>query len=140
MRNINKVILVGHVGRDAEVRYGPTGNPIAVFSLATTEVWTDQNGKRNEKTEWHRIVSWGKLAEFCRQYITKGKFIWVEGSIRTNSWKDRDGNQRTTYEIRARDIAILEPKEMKPTVEEAPSLAEAPITEDLPISDDDIPF
>ncbi len=140
MRNINKVILVGHVGRDAEVRYGPTGNPIAVFSLATTDVWTDQNGKRNEKTEWHRIVSWGKLAEFCRQYITKGKFIWVEGSIRTNSWKDRDGNQRTTYEIRARDIAILEPKEMKPTVEEAASLPEAPITEDLPISDDDIPF
>lgn len=140
MRNINKVILIGHVGRDAEVRYGPSGSPVAVFSLATTDVWTDQNGKRNEKTEWHRIVSWGKLAEFCGQYITKGKFVWVEGSIRTNTWKDREGNQRTSYEIRARDIAILEPKEIKSIAEEEAPLQEQPIVEDAPITDDDIPF
>ena len=144
MRNINKAILVGHCGKDAEVRYTPAGAPVANFSLATTEVWTDQSGKKNEKTEWHRIVVWGKLAEFCQQYITKGKFIWVEGTIQSRTWKDRDGNQRTTYEIKARDIAILEPKEVKHDKEpgsEPPidTIAE-PAPDEAPITDDDIPF
>ena len=144
MRNINKVILVGHCGKDPEVRYIPSGTPVANFSLATKEVWNDHTGKKNEKTEWHRIVTWGKLAEFCQQYITKGKFIWVEGSIQSRTWKDRDGNQRTTYEIKARDIAILEPKPMKDDKElgsePTPDSPVEPGPEELPITDDDIPF
>jgi single-strand DNA-binding protein len=144
MRNINKVILVGHCGKDAEVRYTPSGTPVANFSLATKEMWNDNTGKRNEKTEWHRIVTWGKLAEFCQHYITKGKFIWVEGSIQSRTWKDRDGNQRTSYEIKARDVAILEPKEARGdkehVAEPAVDAAIEPAPEELPITDDDIPF
>jgi single-strand DNA-binding protein len=138
MRSINKVILIGHVGRPPEVRYTANGVPVANFSLATTDVWTDPTGKKQEKTEWHRIVVWAKLAEFCQQYITKGMFIWVEGSIQSRNWQDKDGTPRTTYEIRARDVAILEPKkEQEGTPKESP---EAAPHEETPILEDDIPF
>lgn len=138
MRSVNKVILIGHVGRAPEVRYTASGIPVANFSLATTDVWNDSSGKKQEKTEWHRIVVWSKLAEFCQHYISKGMLLWVEGSIQSRNWQDRDGMQRTTYEIRARDIGILEPKKDQQSA--PPEQTEGEITEETPILEDDIPF
>ncbi|OGF66014.1 MAG: hypothetical protein A2Y62_06085 [Candidatus Fischerbacteria bacterium RBG_13_37_8] len=142
MRYVNKVILVGRAGKDPEVRYTPSGTPVANFSLATTDFWNDASGKRQEKTEWHRIVAWTKLAEFCNQYVTKGMLLWVEGSIQSRTWQDRDGQQRTTYEIRAREIIILEPKQAREQ-EELPAGTmndTDTASEEAPIMEDDIPF
>jgi single-strand DNA-binding protein len=107
MGSVNKVILVGNLGRDAEMRFTPGGQPVATFSLATTEQWNDREGQRQEKTEWHRIVLWGKQAESLQQYLVKGKQIFVEGRLQTREWQDKDGNKRSTTEIKADRITLL---------------------------------
>lgn len=109
MGSVNKVILVGNLGRDAELRYTPGGAAVANFSLATTETWTDKNsGQRQEHTEWHRVDVWGKRAEALQQYLRKGLRIYVEGSLRTRQWEDRDGNKRSSTDIRADRIEFLD--------------------------------
>src|SRR3954471_5098706 len=95
MGSVNKVILVGNLGRDAELRYTPGGAAVATLNLATTEVWNDRNNQRQEKTEWHRVVLWGKQAESLQEYLTKGKQIYIEGRLQTRQWDDKDGNKRT---------------------------------------------
>jgi single-strand DNA-binding protein len=107
MGSVNKVILVGNLGRDAELRYTPGGAAVATLNLATTEVWNDKGGQRQEKTEWHRIVLWGKQAESLQEYLTKGKQIYVEGRLQTRQWDDKDGNKRYTTEIKADRITLL---------------------------------
>jgi len=107
MGSVNKVILVGNLGRDAELRYTPGGAPVATLNLATTEVWNDKAGQRQEKTEWHRIVLWGKSAESLNEYLVKGKQIYVEGRLQTRQWDDKDGNKRYTTEIRGDRIVLL---------------------------------
>ena len=107
MGSVNKVILVGNLGRDAELRYTPGGSPVATLNLATTEVWNDKAGQRQEKTEWHRVVVWGKTAESLNEYLTKGKQIYVEGRLQTRQWDDKDGNKRYTTEIRGDRIVLL---------------------------------
>jgi single-strand DNA-binding protein len=107
MGSVNKVILVGNLGRDAELRYTPGGAAVATLNLATTEVWNDKGGQRQEKTEWHRIVLWGKQAESLQEYLVKGKQIYVEGRLQTRSWDDKDGNKRYTTEIKADRITLL---------------------------------
>jgi len=107
--SVNKVILVGNLGRDAELRYTPGGAAVATLNLATTEVWNDKNQQRQEKTEWHRVVLWGKQAESLQEYLTKGKQIYVEGRLQTRQWDDKDGNKRYTTEIRSE--RILPPEE-----------------------------
>jgi single-strand DNA-binding protein len=107
MGRVNKVILVGNLGRDAELRYTPGGAAVATLNLATTEVWNDKGGQRQEKTEWHRIVLWGKQAESLQEYLTKGKQIYVEGRLQTRQWDDKDGNKRYTTEIKADRITLL---------------------------------
>src|SRR4051812_31589311 len=108
MGSVNKVILVGNLGRDAELRYTPGGAPVATLNLATTEVWNDKaSGQKQEKTEWHRIVLWGKSAESLSEYLTKGKQIFVEGRLQTRKWQDKDGNDKYTTEIRADRIPLL---------------------------------
>ena len=107
MGSVNKVILVGNLGRDAELRYTPGGAPVATLNLATTEVWNDKGGQRQEKTEWHRVVLWGKTAESLNEYLTKGKQIYVEGRLQTRQWDDKDGNKRYTTEIRGDRIVLL---------------------------------
>jgi single-strand DNA-binding protein len=107
MGSENKVILVGNLGRDAELRYTPGGAAVATLNLATTEVWNDKGGQRQEKTEWHRIVLWGKQAESLQEYLTKGKQIYVEGRLQTRQWDDKDGNKRYTTEIKADRITLL---------------------------------
>ena len=107
MGSVNKVILVGNLGRDAELRYTPGGAAVATLNLATTEVWNDKGGQRQEKTEWHRIVLWGKQAESLQEYLTKGKQIYVEGRLQTRQWDDKDGNKRYTTEIKADRVTLL---------------------------------
>jgi len=105
--SVNKVILVGNLGRDSELRYTPGGAAVATLNLATTEVWNDKQQQRQEKTEWHRIVLWGKQAESLQEYLTKGKQIYVEGRLQTRQWDDKDGNKRYTTEIKADRITLL---------------------------------
>src|SRR5262245_43943736 len=107
MGSVNKVILVGNLGRDAEMRYTPGGAPVSSFSLATTEVWNDKGGQRQEKTEWHRISLWGKSAESLQEYLVKGKQIYVEGRLQYREWTDKDGVKRTTTEIRGDRVVLL---------------------------------
>src|SRR5213078_5083886 len=107
MGSVNKVILVGNLGRDAELRYTPGGAAVSTLNMATTEVWNDKGGQRQEKTEWHRVVLWGKTAESLNEYLTKGKQIYVEGRLQTRQWDDKDGNKRYTTEIRGDRIVLL---------------------------------
>jgi single-strand DNA-binding protein len=107
MGSVNKVILVGNLGRDAELRYTPGGAAVATINMATTEVWNDKGGQRQEKTEWHRVVLWGKTAESLNEYLTKGKQIYVEGRLQTRQWDDKDGNKRYTTEIRGDRVVLL---------------------------------
>ena len=107
MGTVNKVIIVGNMGRDAEVRYTPGGAAVATLSLATTDVWNDKAGQRQEKTEWHRVVLWGKQAETLAEYLTKGRQIYVEGRLQTRQWDDKDGNKRYTTEIRSDRVVLL---------------------------------
>ncbi len=106
-RSINKVLLIGNLGRDPEVRYTASGRAMATFSLATSMRWKDQDGGDQEKTEWHRIVAWGRLGEICGQYLNKGKQVFVEGRLQSRDWEDKDGNKRTTVEIVANEVVML---------------------------------
>ena len=105
--SVNKVILVGNLGKDPEVRYTQTGSAVANFSIATSEQWNDRDGKKQERTEWHNIVVWGKQAEHCGQYLSKGRQVYIEGSIRTRSYDDKSGNKRYITEIVAQRIQFL---------------------------------
>ncbi len=107
MAGVNKVILIGNLGRDPELRYTQNGQAVANFTLATSENWTDKSGEKAERTEWHRIVTWGKLAEMCAQYLSKGRTVYVEGRLQTREWEDRDGNKRQTTEINAQTVQFL---------------------------------
>ena len=107
MSGVNKAILVGNLGRDPEVRYTKSGQAVASFSLATSERWTGKDGNKEEKTEWHRIVAWGKLGEICGEYLSKGKQVYIEGRIQTREWEDNDGNKRSTTEIVASTMTML---------------------------------
>src|SRR6266576_4261930 len=144
MGSVNKVILVGNLGRDAELRYTPGGAAVATLNLATTEVWNDKGGQRQEKTEWHRIVLWGKQAESLQEYLTKGKQIYVEGRLQTRQWDDKDGNKRYTTEIRGDKIVLLgggggaRGASVDRSGASMPHVGDEPAME--PMTDDDIPF
>lgn len=103
---VNKVILVGHLGADPELRYTANGTAVARFRIATTETFTDRSGARQERTEWHRIVVWGKLAEICGQYLSKGRLVYIEGRIRSDTW-EQEGVKRYSYEIVAENMKML---------------------------------
>lgn len=107
MSYLNKVMLIGNLGRDAELKYTTSGAAVAHFSLATTEVWRDKQGQKQEKTEWHRINVWGKSAEALAEYLSKGKQVYVEGRIQTSEYTDKDGNPRKSVEIRADRVVLL---------------------------------
>ena len=111
MASVNKVILVGRLGKDPEIRSTPGGTSVAKFSLATDDRYTDKNGEKQERTEWHNITAWGKLAEICGQYLKKGKLIYIEGKIRTDSWDDKEtGQKRYRTEIVADTMQMLDRK------------------------------
>lgn len=107
-RGVNKVILIGNAGADPELRYTPGGSAVSNFSIATNESWTNSSGERQERTEWHRIVVWGRLAEICNQYLRKGSKVYIEGKLQTSSWEGQDGVKRYTTEVVARDMQLLD--------------------------------
>ncbi len=107
MGSVNKVILVGNLGRDAELRYTPGGAPVAKFSIATTEVWNDKAGQRQERTEWHNVDLWGKPAESLKEYLVKGKQVYVEGRIRTDEYTDKEGVKRKSTKVRCDKVVLL---------------------------------
>ena len=107
MGSVNKAILLGNLGRDAEMRFTAGGTPVATVSLATTERYNDREGNKKEDTQWHRVVIWGKTAESLHEYLTKGKQIYVEGRIQTREWTDKEGKQVKTTEIRADRVVLL---------------------------------
>jgi len=136
---INKVILVGRLGADPEVRYTPDGAMVTTFRLATDEQWKDKSGERTQRTEWHRVVAFRKLAEICGSYLSKGRLVYVEGRIQTRSWEDKEGQKRFTTEIVASNMQILDRGPSKDqqggTDERTPTNAEMEQT-----PDDDVPF
>lgn len=105
--SVNKVMIIGRLGQDPEMKYTPSGAAVCNFSVATSENWTDKSGQKQERTEWHRIVVWGKLAELCNQYLAKGRQAYIEGKLQTRSWDDKDGNKRYTTEILANTVQFL---------------------------------
>ena len=107
MASVNKVILIGNLGRDPELRYTKSGQAVANFSLATNERWKDKDGQSQERTEWHRIVTWGKTAELCAQYLSKGRTTYLEGRLQTREYEDKDGIKRYTTEIVAQNVTFL---------------------------------
>ena len=138
MKSINKVTLIGHCGKQPEIRYTQSGAPVANFSLATNESWISKTGERQDTTEWHRIVAWGKLAEICQEYVHKGSYLYIEGRLQTRSWEDQ-GTKRYMTEIKANEIGLLD---RKPGLESAGG--EPPI-DSLPAEssgggDDEVPF
>src|SRR3990172_7536228 len=133
-RSLNKVILIGNLTRDPELRYTPSGTAVCTFGLATNRSWTTQTGETREETEFHRIVSWNKLAELCSQLLSKGRKTYVEGRLATHSWTSQDGAQRTTTEIVIDDMIILDSK--KKVMEEAGEIPESEVAvakENLPV-------
>ena len=107
-RGVNKVILIGNLGQDPELRYTGTGTAVCNLRIATNESYKDQDGQLVEKTEWHSVVAWSRLAEICGEYLKKGSRVYFEGSLQTRSWEDRDGNTRYTTEIKAREMMMLD--------------------------------
>ena len=157
--SVNKVILVGRLGRDPETRYTGGGQAVANFSLATDETYKDKSGERQKRTEWHKIVVWGKQAEIAQQYLKKGSLIFVEGRIQSREWQDKEGQKRTSFEIVANNFRMLggradgaaaaagagsghgggQPRPNDPDAEGGPMLEE-PSASGPEISDEDIPF
>ena len=110
MSGVNRVILIGRLGRDPELKFTPAGKAVTNFTMATSENWKDDSGERQERTEWHRIVIWGKLAEVAAKYLTKGKQVYIEGRLQTREWTDKDGQKRYTTEIVANNMTLLDGK------------------------------
>ena len=144
MASVNKVILVGNLGRDPESRFLPSGEAVCNFSIATTEKWRDKSGEMKESTEWHRISAFGKTAEVCGEYLHKGSSVYIEGRIQTRKWTDKDGNDRYTTEIRCDRMQMLGGRPQGDTPQREPAASKPAESkpaaggfDDMP---DDIPF
>ena len=159
--SVNKVMVLGHLGRDPELKYIPSGMAVCKFSVATNEYWTDKSGQKQERTEWHRIVVWDKQAERCSQYLAKGKQVFIEGRLQTSSWEGQDGTKRYSTEIVARVVQFIGgvsdvssangakytagPQENAEVQAQAPEIPKAPpkdyqVGTDANFTADDIPF
>ncbi len=106
-RGLNKVMVIGHLGRDPEMRYTPSGRPVTSFSVVTTRSWTSAEGERHEESEWFNVVAWGNLAEICNQYLTKGQQVYVEGRLQTRGWEDEEGKKHYRTELVASEMIVL---------------------------------
>jgi single-strand DNA-binding protein len=146
MASVNKVILLGNLGADPELRYTNSGTAVANFRMATNERWSDKNGTAQERTEWHNIVAWGKLAEICGQYLQKGKQVYIEGKIRTRQWQDQQGQKRYSTEVVASNMVMLgragDRSEMvdEPVTVPADDFGAGQNPDLDPANDDDLPF
>jgi single-strand DNA-binding protein len=145
MAGVNKVILIGNLGKDPELRYTPGNQAVASFSLATTERWRDRDGNPQDRTEWHNIVVWGRQAEIAKEYLSKGRQVYIEGRIQTRSWEDKDGNKRYTTEVIAQRLNFLGSRADQPAATATSPGTEGPpesppVGDDLSSEDDDLPF
>jgi len=152
MASVNKVILIGNLGRDPEVRYMPEGGAVTNISIATTDTWKDKSGEKQERTEWHRVAFFGRLAEIAGEYLKKGSQVYVEGALRTRKWQDKEGQERYTTEIVASEMRMLGRREgggAEPMVREPATATASPGGKPAPKKgggggfekmDDDIPF
>jgi single-strand DNA-binding protein len=124
-RGLNKVMIIGNLGRDPEMRYTPSGKPVTTFSVATSRTWSTSDGEKREETEWFNVVAWSSLAEICKQYLTKGQQVYIEGRLQTRHWDDQEGNKHTSVEIVANEMIILsERRETGEASAEAESIEE----------------
>lgn len=145
---VNKVILIGRLGSDPELRYTPNGDAVANFRIATNRVWKDQEGNQQERTEWHRIVAWRKLAERCGEFLRKGSHVYIEGRLETRSWEDKNGSRRFVTEVITDRMQMLDAKGQVKASEQAPPPEEVPEEKKLPQgegmkeseAEDEIPF
>jgi single-strand DNA-binding protein len=137
--SLNKVMLIGNLGKDPEVRFTPSGRAVGRFPVATSEVWNDAEGQRQERTEWHNVVVWGKQAETCGQYLAKGRQVFIEGSIRSRQYDDKDGNRRYITEVVAQRVQFLGGGRGAATEARA-GMTEEPPAPAAAAEDDDIPF
>lgn len=146
MSSLNKAMLIGRLGQDPEVRYTQSNTAVANFSLATNERYKDRNGEWQERTEWHRIVAWGRTAEICQEYLKKGSLVYIEGPIQTREWEDKDGQKKYTTEIKALTMQMLDSRGDKMGGGGAPSkpgksaASSVEIDESFDDMDDDLPF
>jgi len=143
--NVNKVMLIGRLGQEPEAKYTPNGTAVSNFSIATSEKWKDKaSGEWNEKTEWHRIVSWNKQAEFCNQYLKKGSLVYIEKKLVTRSWDDKEGQKRYMTEVVANTVQLLDKKENNTDTPQTDFVAQAKdtfnISADNSFAQDDLPF
>lgn len=129
-RGLNKVMIIGRLGRDPEMRYTPSGKPVTTFSVAVSRNWNTSDGERRSETEWFNIVAWGSLAEICKEYLIKGQSVYVEGRLQTRHWDDEKGNKRTSVEIVANEMIMLgERRENNDTA-----------ADEIPNEEDEFPF
>jgi single-strand DNA-binding protein len=147
MASVNKVILLGNLGADPELRYTPSGRGVVNFNIATSRTWNNKDGEKQEETEWHRIVAWDKLAEICGEYLKKGSQVYIEGRLQTRSWEDKNGIKRYTTEAVAMDMRMLGSRQdagsSGSSGSSKPSGTSSPPPDDLPSTfeaDDDLPF
>jgi single-strand DNA-binding protein len=137
-RGLNKVMIIGHLGRDPEMRYTPSGRPVTTFTVAVSRSWNTVDGERHSETEWFNIVTWGNLAEICKQYLSKGQQVYLEGRLQTRRWEDKEGGKHTSVEVVANEMMMLgERRETQLAQEEEVSVAEGESPEN---EEDEFPF
>jgi single-strand DNA-binding protein len=132
MRGLNKVLIIGQLGRDPEMRYTPSGRPVTSFSVATTRSWTSGDGDRREETEWFNVVAWGNLAEICKQHLRRGQSVYIEGRLQTRSWDDQEGKKHFRTELVANEMIILSDRRGEPSDEG--------VVEEAALEEDEFPF
>lgn len=142
MSSLNKAMLIGRLGQDPEVRYTQSNTAVANFSLATNERYKDRNGEYQERTEWHRVVAWGRTAEICQEYLKKGSLVYIEGPIQTREWEDKDGQKKYTTEVKALTMQMLDSRgdQSAPSGGQDKPPATADIDSSFDDMDDDLPF
>ena len=136
-RGLNKVMIIGHLGREPEMRYTPSGRPVTSFSVATTRTWNSPDGERREETEWFNIVSWGNLAEICKQYLTKGQQVYLEGRLQTRRWEDQEGKKHYTTEVVANEMIMLGDRPLRSQASTEGTAYNAP---EPSVEEDEFPF
>ncbi len=134
-RGLNKVMIIGNLGRDPEMRYTPSGRPVTTFSVAVSRSWKSPSGESRSETEWFKIVAWGRLAEICNEFLKKGQQVYVEGRLKTRQWEDKEGQKRSTVELIANEMTMLGDRRSK-TSEEDSSVEDSPLN----VDEDEFPF
>ena len=137
-RGLNKVMIIGRLGRDPEMRYTPSGRPITTFSVATSRKWNTSEGEKRSDTEWFNVVAWGSLAEICNQYLSKGQQVYIEGRLQTRKWEDDNGNKRSNIEIVAKEMIMLGDRKKKTDSDDSEN--EGRLSTENAEEDDDFPF